>query len=89
MKMWDHTTRIRQKTDQATGPVPKPGQWQGQRTMMKAIIARLRKFRKNEEGVTAMEYGLIAAATVVAIATLLPGIGSRLSAIFSGVSSAL
>jgi len=57
--------------------------------MIKAIIARVRKIRENEEGVTAMEYGLIAAATVVAIATLLPGIGTKLSSIFSGVSVAL
>lgn len=57
--------------------------------MIKSMIARIRKLTKSEEGVTAMEYGLIAAATVVAIATLLPGIGTKLSQIFSGVSSAL
>ena len=57
--------------------------------MIKTMIARVRKLMQREEGVTAMEYGLIAAATVVAIATLLPGIGTKLSSIFSGVSSAL
>jgi len=57
--------------------------------MIQKFIARIRKLRGDEEGVTAMEYGLIAAATVVAIAVLLPGIGSKLSEIFSGVSSAL
>ena len=57
--------------------------------MIKNILSRLRKLARNEDGVTAMEYGLIAAATVVAIATLLPGIGTKLSSIFSGVSAAL
>ena len=57
--------------------------------MIKNIISRLRKLAKNEDGVTAMEYGLIAAATVVAISAFMPGITTRLSGIFSGVSSAL
>jgi pilus assembly protein Flp/PilA len=57
--------------------------------MLQMIIARLRKLAKNEEGVTAMEYGLIAAATVVAIAALMPGIGTALSTIFSTISHAL
>jgi len=57
--------------------------------MIKNLLSKFRKLTKNEEGVTAMEYGLIAAATVVAIATLLPGIGTKLSSIFSGVSAAL
>jgi pilus assembly protein Flp/PilA len=59
------------------------------KTMMQKIIARVRKLVKNEEGVTAMEYGLIAAATVVAISAFMPGITTRLSGIFSGVSNAL
>ena len=56
---------------------------------MQAIISRLRKLAKNEDGVTAMEYGLIAAATVVAISAFMPGITTRLSGIFSNVSTAL
>ena len=57
--------------------------------MITRLVLRLRKLVRAEDGVTAMEYGLIAAATVVAIATLMPGIGTQLSSIFSGVSSAL
>jgi len=57
--------------------------------MIKTLLTKLRALRASEDGVTAMEYGLIAAATVVAIATLMPGIGTSLSSIFSGVSSAL
>jgi len=57
--------------------------------MIRTVISKLRDLIRSNEGVTAMEYGLIAAATVVAIATLLPGIGTKLSEIFSGVSVAL
>jgi len=57
--------------------------------MIRTVISKLRDLIRSDEGVTAMEYGLIAAATVVAIATLLPGIGTKLSEIFSGVSVAL
>lgn len=57
--------------------------------MIQNIISRLRKLVKNEEGVTAMEYGLIAAATVVAISVFMPGIQTRLGGIFSQVSTAL
>ena len=57
--------------------------------MIKKIISRIRKFRDDEEGVTAMEYGLIAAATVVAISVILPSVGSKLSNIFASVSQAL
>jgi pilus assembly protein Flp/PilA len=57
--------------------------------MVRSIVRKLRGLVKSEDGVTAMEYGLIAAATVVAIASLLPGIGTKLSSIFSGVSRAL
>jgi len=57
--------------------------------MIRTIISKIRDVIRSTEGVTAMEYGLIAAATVVAIATLLPGIGTKLSEIFSGVSVAL
>lgn len=57
--------------------------------MIQIIIRQLRELAKNEQGVTAMEYGLIAAATVVAISAFMPGITTRLSEIFSGVSNAL
>lgn len=57
--------------------------------MVQKMIARLRKLTKNEEGVTAMEYSLIAAATVVAISLILPGVGDKLSQIFSTISVAI
>ncbi len=57
--------------------------------MIQALTRRVRTLLRNEDGVTAMEYGLIAAATVVAISAFMPGITTRLSEIFSSVSTAL
>lgn len=57
--------------------------------MASKLIQLLRALRHSEDGVTAMEYGLIAAATVVAISAFMPGITTRLSEIFSNVSTAL
>jgi len=57
--------------------------------MIRTLFRRVRELLKDQAGVTAMEYGLIAAATVVAISAFMPGISTRLSGIFSSVSSAL
>lgn len=57
--------------------------------MLRAVIAELRRLLREKDGVTAMEYGLIAAATVVAISAFMPGITTRLSGIFSRVSTSL
>jgi pilus assembly protein Flp/PilA len=57
--------------------------------MLRNVASRLRALLANSEGVTALEYGLIASAIVVAIATILPGMGQKLSATFSTISSAL
>jgi len=59
------------------------------KAMIKNFIARIRKFAKDEDGVTAMEYGLIAAATVVAISVILPSVGDKLSDIFASISVAI
>lgn len=57
--------------------------------MIKTRLGQIKNLLQNEDGVTAMEYGLIAAATVVAISAFMPGIADRLSGIFSAVSTAL
>jgi pilus assembly protein Flp/PilA len=49
----------------------------------------IEKFSKEDEGVTAIEYGLIAAATAVAIIAALGTIKTNLSAIFTSISTAL
>ncbi len=45
----------------------------------------LKKFIQNEEGATAIEYGLIAAGIAVAIAAAVFALGSRLNALFGDV----
>jgi pilus assembly protein Flp/PilA len=53
---------------------------------MKTLFAR---FVKDESGATAIEYGLIAAGISVAIIAVVQGLGTKLNATFSSVSSAL
>ncbi len=53
---------------------------------MKALINR---FKNDEDGATAIEYGLIAALIAVAIIAALNAVSSSLSSTFDGVSTAL
>lgn len=46
----------------------------------------IKKLRKNEEGATAIEYGLIAALIAVAAITAMQSLGNELSATFGTVS---
>ena len=46
-------------------------------------------FLRDEEGATAIEYGLIAAGISVAIITVVQGLGSKLSGVFTNVTTAL
>jgi pilus assembly protein Flp/PilA len=52
---------------------------------MKTLI----KFLKDEDGATAIEYGLIAALIAVAIITAVGAVGSDLATTFSEVASAI
>jgi pilus assembly protein Flp/PilA len=49
----------------------------------------LRKFLRDENGATAIEYGLIAAGISVAIITVVQGLGSSLNTTFGSVKNAL
>jgi len=49
----------------------------------------LAKFVRNEQGATAIEYGLIAAGIAVAIIVVVQGLGTQLNSTFSSVSSVL
>ena len=49
----------------------------------------LRKLIRNEEGATAIEYGLIAALIAVAAIAAMQGIGTKLNSTFNNVSSQL
>jgi pilus assembly protein Flp/PilA len=53
---------------------------------MKSLI---NKFLKDEDGATAIEYGLIAALIAVAIIGAVTAVGTSLNATFSTVGSAL
>lgn len=46
-----------------------------------------RSFRRDEEGATAIEYGLIAALIAVAAVTAMQGLGNKLGTTFNNVSS--
>ncbi|ABK17178.1 Flp family type IVb pilin [Syntrophobacter fumaroxidans] len=47
------------------------------------------KFLKDEEGVTAIEYGLIAALIAVAIIVAVTSVGTNLTAVFNRVAAEL
>lgn len=53
------------------------------------MLKFLRMFRRNEEGVTAIEYGLIAALVGVAIIGGVTLLGDSLDAMFTDVSTTL
>jgi pilus assembly protein Flp/PilA len=53
---------------------------------MKTIISR---FVKDERGVTAIEYGLLASLIAVAIITTVTGLGTSLNTKFTAISTAL
>jgi len=52
-------------------------------------MARFVKLLKNNEGATAIEYGLIAALIAVAAIGAMQGIGSKLNTTFNNVSNVL
>jgi pilus assembly protein Flp/PilA len=53
------------------------------------MMKSLKAFVGNESGATAIEYALIASLIAVALVTILGSLGSKLSGVFSEVSSAL
>ncbi len=53
------------------------------------MIKLINRFVKDEDGATAIEYGLIAALIAVAVITSLKAVGTQLSTNFDGVQSAI
>jgi pilus assembly protein Flp/PilA len=54
---------------------------------MKAVKSLVSRFVKGEEGVTLIEYGLLAALIAVVCVTVLKGIGTHLSTTFNNVNN--
>jgi pilus assembly protein Flp/PilA len=52
-------------------------------------MALLKRFVANENGATAIEYGLIAACIALAIITVVNGLGTTMSDKFGSISSSL
>ena len=53
------------------------------------LLARIRRFRKSEDGATAIEYGLIAALIAVVIIAAVTTVGTELNQTFELVGSEL
>jgi len=56
---------------------------------MEMNMSKLVRFAKDESGATAIEYGLIAAATGLALVAVMPTIKDKLTATFGSISGAL
>jgi pilus assembly protein Flp/PilA len=55
----------------------------------KIMFEMLKQFIRDEEGVTAIEYGLIAALIAVVIIAAVTNIGTSLSDVFQGIADTL
>ena len=51
------------------------------------MIKLMKKFRKNEEGATAIEYGLIAALIAIALVTAITGLGTEMQEFLTGIGT--
>ena len=56
---------------------------------MASLLSFLANLRSDRRGVTALEYGVIAAATILAISTVMPNVKTALNGIFTSIQSAL
>jgi pilus assembly protein Flp/PilA len=56
---------------------------------MEKVISATRRFMRDEEGVTAIEYGLIASLIAVAIILSVTSVGDALKATFEDIAEAL
>lgn len=61
----------------------------GLRPETERIMENLKSLVHREEGVTAVEYGLIAALIAVAIISVVAGLGTKLKAVFTTVTTAM
>lgn len=53
------------------------------------MLSSIARFLRDEEGATAIEYGIIAGLISIAIVAVLPEVGTRLEAVFERIRDAL
>lgn len=53
------------------------------------MLVQIKKFLRDEEGATAVEYGLIAALIAVVILGAVSGVGEQLKSVFESISAKL
>jgi pilus assembly protein Flp/PilA len=56
---------------------------------MEKLVTATRRFLRDEEGVTAIEYGLIAALIAVVIIASVQAVGGGLTTVFTSIATAL
>ncbi len=56
---------------------------------MEMFVKTMKRFMRDEDGVTAIEYGLIAALIAVVIIASVQAVGTNLSAVFTYISDKL
>ncbi len=56
---------------------------------MEKFVLAVRKFASDEEGVTAVEYGLIAALIAVAVVVTVAAVGTQLNTLFGKIKDCL
>lgn len=56
---------------------------------MKQFLSTVRKLLRDEEGVTAIEYALIAALIAIAVIATVTLVGTQLNVVFSSICAAL
>nr|WP_281722350.1 Flp family type IVb pilin [Nitrosomonas nitrosa] len=59
------------------------------RNMMSKLVQSVKNFMQEEEGVTAIEYGMIAFLIAVAILAAVTAVGGRLNVVFGQILTAL
>ena len=52
-------------------------------------MEKIKRFLKDEDGVTAVEYGLLATLIAVAIVVAVTALGTKLTAVFNAIVTAL
>jgi pilus assembly protein Flp/PilA len=62
---------------------------QYKKTKEEVEMEKIKRFFKEEEGVTAIEYGLIASLIAVAIILAVTAVGGQLRTVFNAVTTAL